>query len=355
MNNIIRLLFFVLAVFPTNASLAANDTMTFFVDTSEEERFRTLLQGGVSDVYATGIISEGTTNRFVKFIADNKVDSATIHFNSTGGSLFEGMKLGKAIRALQFNTAVAAYNPEYVEDRNKYVVCASACAYAFAGGISRFLDNYSGKLGVHQFYSADDSQVPNSVVQQTSGLIVAFLDEMGIDARAFTISTVAGPDGMIWLDPKSATELNFANNGVSPPVAEIRLIEMKPYLRIQQEFHNVTTRVLFNCERNSLSMSFGVVTDPETSGMIMAFPKRSYFELDHKEFLVIDGANGAEAADSTVWITRDITPIVLSRILNATVIDGWVDGSGAVRWGSKLDLPSVRSDIVNYAKQCFAK
>ena len=355
LKNLIRYLLLIFAILPSTAAVSADEPMTFFVDMSDDERFRILVEGSVPDVFAIGKITEGTTERFLAFVAHNKLEMAKVHFSSTGGSLFEGIKLGKAIRTLQFHTAVGAYNPNYIADVNKNVVCASACAYAFAGGLSRFLDGDSGKLGIHQFYSKDNQQISNAFVQQTSGLIVAYLDEMGVDAKAFTISTVAGRDGMIWLDPELATELRFANNGVGPPVAEIKLIDLRPYLRIQQDFHNVTTRVLFNCDANRLSVSFGIITDPETSGMIMSFPKRSYLELDHKEFLVLDAGNGAEAADSAVWITRDLTPQTLLQLANANRIDGWVDGSGAVRWGARLDVPDVRNEITNFAKQCFAR
>ena len=142
---------------------------------------------------------------------------------------------------------------------------------------------------------------------------------------------------------------------MAPDSCQDKLIDLRPYLRIQQDFHNVTTRVLFNCDANRLSVSFGIITDPETSGMIMSFPKRSYLELDHKEFLVLDAGNGAEAADSAVWITRDLTPQTLLQLANANRIDGWVDGSGAVRWGARLDVPDVRNEITNFAKQCFAR
>ena len=271
LKNLIRYLLLIFAILPSTAAVSADEPMTFFVDMSDDERFRILVEGSVPDVFAIGKITEGTTERFLAFVAHNKLEMAKVHFSSTGGSLFEGIKLGKAIRTLQFHTAVGAYNPNYIADVNKNVVCASACAYAFAGGLSRFLDGDSGKLGIHQFYSKDNQQISNAFVQQTSGLIVAYLDEMGVDAKAFTISTVAGRDGMIWLDPELATELRFANNGVGPPVAEIKLIDLRPYLRIQQDFHNVTTRVLFNCDANRLSVSFGIITDPETSGMIMSF------------------------------------------------------------------------------------
>jgi hypothetical protein len=337
-----------------SAPAFAETPMTFFMETSQESRFFALTRGGVFDIYATGEITEGTTDRLLAFVRANKVEAAKIHFNSPGGSLAEGMKLGRAIRALQFYTTIGVYNPRYIEGANESSICASACAYAFAGGTSRFLDRYTGRLGVHQFYAPESAAVSGEVVQQVSGLIVAYLDEMGVNAKAFTISTVADRDGMFWLTPDIAQRLHFANNGVEVPIAEIKLAGMRPYLRIQQDFHNVTTRVLFICNSKKLSMLFGIVTNPETSAMIIAFPKRSYLELDNKEFLVFSGLTGVEANDSVVWIGRNLTPVAVAQLINATKVDGWVDGSGAVRWGAQLDMPTVRGQILDYARQCFA-
>lgn len=353
LHTVMRLIFTLLAGVLISAPALADAPMTFFMETSQESRFYALTRGGVFDIYAAGDITEGTTDKLLAFVRANKLESAKIHFNSPGGSLAEGMRLGRAIRALQFHTTIGIYNPKYIEGANKGAICASACAYAFAGGMSRFLDQYTGQLGVHQFYLPNNAAISSEAVQQVSGLIVAYLDEMGVDAKAFTISTAADRDGMFWLTPDVALRLRFANNGVEPPVAEIKLSGMRPYLRIQQDFHNVTTRVLFNCDRKNLSMLFGIVTNPETSGMIMTFPKRSYLELDNKEFLVIPGATGAEATDSVVWISRNLTPVTVAQLTNAMKVDGWVDGSGAVRWGAQLDIPTVRGKILDYARQCF--
>lgn len=332
----------------------AEQPMTFFADTSEQERFIVqAMHGGVYDIYASGEITEGTTDRFLAFVRAHNIEAAKVHLNSPGGSLSEGMKLGRAFRALQFFTTVGLYNPTYEDGLNSTSICASACAYAFAGGVSRFLDQYTGRLGVHQFYGVEGTGASEGTIQQISGLVVAYLDEMGVDAKAFTLSTAAERDGMIWLTPDLALFLRFANNGSKAPIAEIRLAGMLPYLRVEQEHYNVTTRVLFGCENKKIQMSFGIVTDPEHTGLFLMAPKRSYLELDHKEFLVVPGAAGVQGKDSVAWIGRSLTPATLSQLIRATVVDGWIDGSGAVRYGAGLEMPTVREKILDFAKQCY--
>lgn len=352
--KVTRLACALLAGWCVNAAAHANTPMTFFVETDAQKRLvDKMVRGGVEDIYASGEITEGTTARFLKFVRQNNIEAGEIHFNSPGGSLIEGMQLGRAIRNLQFFTTVGVYSSDYDPDADLNSICASACAYAFAGGVSRFLNAYTGKLGVHQFYARDNANVSGEAVQQVSGVIVAYLDQMGIDARAFTISTIADRDGMIWLTPDEALKLRFANNGNEPPTAEIKLAGMTPYLRVQQEHYNVTARVLFDCEDKQLHLAFGIVTDPTSSAMFAENQKRSYLELDNKEFLVVSGATGAKAHGSVVWINRVLTPNTLVQLIESNDVGGWIDGFGAVRYGATLEMPTVRGKIAEFAKQCY--
>ena len=88
--------------------------------------------------------------------------------------------------------------------------------------------------------------------------------------------------------------------------------------------------------------------------MIAGNQKRSYLELDFKEFFVATGGTGAEASDSVVWIGRDLTPTTLAQLNRATEIGGWIDGFGAVRYGATLQMPTVREKIADFARQCYA-
>jgi hypothetical protein len=353
MNNGLALVCALLVSVSTHVSAHANAPMTFSMEVEPDKRLWEKMTRGVEDIYATGEITNGTTDELLTFVREHKVEAAEIHFNSPGGSLAEGMKLGQAIRTLQFYTTVGVYNPKYAEDANLTSICASACAYAFAGGTSRFLNEYTGKLGIHQFYTPDNTNVSSEAVQQISGLIVAYLDEMGIDAKAFTISTIADRNGMIWLTPEEALTLRFANNGNDAPVAEIKLAGMTPYLRVQQDHHNVTVRALFNCENKRIHIMFGIVSDPTSAAMFAENQKRSYLELDNNEFLVIPGKAGASANESVTWISRILTPATLVQIIKANNVGAWIDGFGAVRYGGTLDMPTVRSKITDFAEQCY--
>src|SRR5262249_1368498 len=100
--------------------------------------------GGCEWISAQGTIEENTAREFKNFVVREKLAGIRIEvtFNSPGGLLGPGLDLGLAIRQLRFDTEV-----------ERGGICASACAYAFLGGVSRGAER--GQIGVHQFYSPD--------------------------------------------------------------------------------------------------------------------------------------------------------------------------------------------------------
>ena len=130
-------------------------------------------------IVAEGEIVQDTPAKFNLFLRNLKVNDtipSDIHLNSQGGNLLAGIKLGELIRKNKMNTWVAKTVGEfydntdhigyaYAKNEAPRAMCASACAYAFLGGVVRYAlsSHYEnsiavrgpGILGVHQFYSED--------------------------------------------------------------------------------------------------------------------------------------------------------------------------------------------------------
>lgn len=331
--------------------IAWAEPMTFHVKNDEASRLAAILmRGGERVIYAEGDLETGTAQRFLDFIKANRIELALVSLNSPGGSLGEGIKLGRVIRILGFSTSISALNDNY---ELSSAICASACAYAFAGGVSRYLTESSGRLGIHQFYAGPGDTMSGQEAQEVSGMIVAYLDEMGIDAKAFTISTVADAEGMVWLTPQDAKNLRFSNNGIMPATAEIKIYEMTPYLKLEQEHADGTARVLLFCEGRKIEMSFGIVTSEDVVLFGGYGVKRSYLELDGKEQSAISGADGFKKDKATHWVARSLTAPDVAKLLTTDELGGWLDSFGAMRWGMTIDLTDVREPLRNYVAQCY--
>ena len=104
-----------------------------------------------------------------------------------------------------------------------------------------------------------------------------------------------------------------------------------------------------------MGVQFGIVTEPTTAAMFAENQKRSYFELDNQEFLVVEGRDGAKAQDSTTWLDRDLGREHINAIIHSDRMDAWIDGFGAVRYGAPLDIPTVREQIAEFAQQCYGE
>jgi hypothetical protein len=175
-------------------------------------------------IQASGEIEDGTPQAFERFLgsAPDYVPKR-IRLNSPGGSLQAGIRLGEIFRARGFTTEVGSdkVDPEGRPDFGGRAslrtpgVCASACAYAFFGGIERVLDEGS-KLGVHRFYSENALAQPAEKIftghdlddtQKITAALALYLVNMGVDARVVALAATAGPDEVYWINLEDARDL----------------------------------------------------------------------------------------------------------------------------------------------------
>jgi hypothetical protein len=153
-------------------------------------------------INARGVITNETPADFIAFIDRNALRAKTVRFDSPGGDLVAGMRLGEVIRVKKFDTEA--------------ITCASACAYAFLGGVQRRFAGKQTRFGVHRFYrskprnptlrhySGEDLDTPKRLM---AGLML-YAMKMGVDLRLLAMATEAGPGEMRWIDADEARTLN---------------------------------------------------------------------------------------------------------------------------------------------------
>jgi hypothetical protein len=117
-------------------------------------------------VILEGPLVEDDEDRFATKIAS--LASAFVAFNSDGGSLATGLRIGETIRRKGFSTIVP--------DGGR---CASACAFAWLGGIERFLGT-DARIGFHA--------ASNPASLRESG-ILPYLTKIGLPYEAIIYIT----------------------------------------------------------------------------------------------------------------------------------------------------------------------
>lgn len=150
----------------------------------------------------------------------------TVVLSSRGGDLAAGMELGRLFRQAGLTTRVGRTIPDiglWHRVDQEASECSSACAYAFLGGQTRWLETNT-RLGFHQFYDRTLLNAPPQVMseleqiyqdardQYVTGQIVSYLIDMQIDTRLYSIASAVGPNDPIrYLTAEEAVLIGIDN------------------------------------------------------------------------------------------------------------------------------------------------
>lgn len=166
----------------------------------------------------TGPIDLGFADRLRAHL-DADSEGYRVRLDSPGGNLVEGLAVGRLIRERGLHTEVGSLRTGDYGLELAPGACASACAIAFLGGAARSLSDPAA-LGFHRFYRPiDPGALPQTrdgdfdrglaQAQIISGAVVAFMVEMGVNARVFTSGSTFGPDELTSFDRETAEALGI--------------------------------------------------------------------------------------------------------------------------------------------------
>jgi hypothetical protein len=220
-----------------------------------------------------------------KFLQREKITtSSTVRFNSPGGNLLAGIKLGEAIRSAGLFTAVGktvgeqtSFDPGTIEEKRSDVrdgICASACVYAFVGGKTRFA--HKSKIGIHQFYdphAADDplaktaSSVDRSRDQLLAGILLEYIIRMGIDPKLVSLASTIPPwQDMMWLNSQELIDLRIDNSEMSfTPLSVEPFGSTGSYAETVSRSAYYSFRHRIYCKGNANSPYIAFLSDPNLS------------------------------------------------------------------------------------------
>ena len=134
------------------------------------------------------------------------IGRATVEFNSKGGSLLAGIRIGSLIRNRKFTTFV----PDGAQ-------CASACALAWLGGTRRFVGEYAS-VGFHTAYIVKTGGLAES--GPGNAILGAYLNQLGLSEKAIIYITHAAPTSMQWMSMEEAAEYGITVVKLSPAHAD---------------------------------------------------------------------------------------------------------------------------------------
>lgn len=216
-----------------------------------------------------GNIRENDSFEFRK--ATRNHDIKTIVLNSPGGSVSEGLTIAGMI----FDKKLTTYIPSGS-------ICASACAFMFFAGDTRYS---AGKLGVHQFYSekssTSDSGISEAASQYTVAEIIGFLNEF--ETPPFVFERMFSEQEMYFFTKQEMQLLNRTRDETSlyenRTDTEAFLFEVRQHLKNEAKKNR-------NEENNKLEANQPALT-PEVDNRPITEPKvagRALTKLIQNEF-----------------------------------------------------------------------
>lgn len=171
-------------------------------------------------IFLDGHLDPHSASRLSAVVTEHRIESASVYLNSPGGSLVQGMAIGRLLRDLGFETNVGrrAADPR----RPTAGVCYSACPFAYAGGARRALLEGS-VLGVHRVTNRVPVPDDAAFERRVRGEAVTYLAEMGVSQRLVELAMQA-PAGEIRLISRSdalALRLVNVNGAATSPASTL--------------------------------------------------------------------------------------------------------------------------------------
>jgi hypothetical protein len=175
---------------------------------SERAKFEIILLKELGKgVLLSGPIRSGDKARLVTFLEQEGRHASFVSLHSPGGNVNEAHAIGRELRARRLATVLSSK-----------ASCLSACPYIMAGGVDRYISEYS-LLGVHRHYYSDNLYIPIYFavedIQKSQAATFKYLKEMGIliDVMEHILSTPS--DEIYILNTKELIEYKFVTKPFS--------------------------------------------------------------------------------------------------------------------------------------------
>lgn len=165
------------------------------------ERLTLTQVAGGAAILLEGEIAAGDAVRILKQIKELREEPRRAILNSPGGSVQDALELGRALRLAGMETEMRSGD-----------ICYSACPYLLASGVTRSVPE-DAFVGVHQHYFGESTLLPAFAavedIQRGQGLVMRYLDQMGIDPLVMQHALVTPPDEIYVLLPEELERYKF--------------------------------------------------------------------------------------------------------------------------------------------------
>ncbi|GGE29180.1 hypothetical protein GCM10011360_16600 [Primorskyibacter flagellatus] len=204
-------------------------------------------------ITANGEIRNGDTERLRALVdaADtSEVRDVLFLFDSPGGSLMEGVRMGRYIADIP-----AIVSAQVGSTAAPEAICASACVYAYIGADYRYLHG-SGRIGIHQFSISGgtlDGEEGLAIGQSLSGLLSEYIRANRAEPELFEAISAIEHDDILWVPRRKLEDWRVVTNDIYEERAGYINLNGKIALRMKQASINGDSFLTLFCSGNGIA------------------------------------------------------------------------------------------------------
>ncbi len=215
--------------------------VTFSVTTLSALNFSTSITNSYNYIFAYGKIRSGDTYKLSKIYKSLPKNRQTIVvFNSGGGELRAGLRLGTYLKKHHIGSAVS-----------KNGICASSCALAFLGGRDLYgrklmILPYGSKLGYHSFYYRNSRYVSTQKVQSDFSYLFKYFNYVGAPSALLTKMLDTKSGDMYWITQRNNRYLTLKKGVVTHYSSNIANSAPSKVESIKNYFNRINSTIRAN-------------------------------------------------------------------------------------------------------------
>ena len=200
-------------------------------------------------LHLQGTIESGDADRMATIVAavthDTRIE---VTFDSPGGSLVEGLRIGRYLASLPGLVVTRVFTPS-----GQQADCASACVFSYLGGDYRFLA-VGSRLGVHQFYFGSQTDMTGAQTSATAQILSAeisdFLASANVGAEFLRIIADVPPDQIYWAPVDVLERYKVVTGLIHDQTSQVKLLENgQYYIRLEQTSYYGQNKVIAGCDK----------------------------------------------------------------------------------------------------------
>ncbi|WP_456772718.1 hypothetical protein [Bradyrhizobium sp. USDA 4369] len=335
---------------------------------------------GCSWIAAEGTIQRDTPEVFRRFLAKGKT-AYDIVFNSPGGDLKAALKLGEMIREQNLHSSVGKTTGRLdAEDGFINTIdggqdpghCASACVWAFLGGVRRAAKE--GELGVQQFHDPEAIKDPQAKTasaldraadQALMGTLINYVLRMDASPKLLALAAAGTPWREIrWLKQQEITDLGIeVTDKYSSPMTIEPFGAAGSYVEIINRSTFVSFRLRLYCRGDASTVHVAMIPNWNIDLRTFEPTMRSIME-GRSVFLVSESGKRSFPFKLVALEAGPLGPQASAQIVGATMADLQAakrieidyDGIGKVEsetaMGLEFDLAGDRRKIGIISRSC---